>query len=255
MNTLTCCSRVNKLQYSRWDFFKFSSNSSEIEVFQWKSACKWVLPSYIISSVQWFQIVTISIQNKIDILGQRKSYESCFVFESGGIPPMRWIVNFDQDLLDGLVLAAQMAGYCPFLVRRFFNTVQGFCSSWMSVCLCLQCWGVQWGLALGCGSCRWSSGWWEPKERGLALTLCLRKVWGPGAQPGDQRDMAGWRIQQEHPRLGHTQAEVWKSPGFPAGSLLRGTSSRCSSVFAPRLNYFKDPDEWDSAVGNLGSRQ
>lgn len=39
---------------------------------------------------------------------------------------MRWIVNFDQDLLDGLVLAAQMASYCPYLVRRFFNTGQVF---------------------------------------------------------------------------------------------------------------------------------
>ncbi|NWV38601.1 CFA47 protein, partial [Grantiella picta] len=34
----------------------------------------------------------------------------------GGIPPMRWIVNFDQDLLDGLVLAAQVAAYCPYLI-------------------------------------------------------------------------------------------------------------------------------------------
>ncbi|KAL9867454.1 cilia- and flagella-associated protein 47 [Geothlypis trichas] len=40
--------------------------------------------------------------------------------ERGGIPPMRWIVNFDQDLLDGLVLAAQMAGYCPFLIPTHF---------------------------------------------------------------------------------------------------------------------------------------
>ncbi|XP_054484324.2 cilia- and flagella-associated protein 47 [Agelaius phoeniceus] len=40
--------------------------------------------------------------------------------ERGGIPPMRWIVNFDQDLLDGLVLAAQMAGYCPYLIPTHF---------------------------------------------------------------------------------------------------------------------------------------
>ncbi|KAH0624769.1 hypothetical protein JD844_032548 [Phrynosoma platyrhinos] len=42
-------------------------------------------------------------------------------FQIGGIPSTRWIVNFDRDLLDGLVLAAQLASYCPYLVRMFFN--------------------------------------------------------------------------------------------------------------------------------------
>ncbi|NXO89573.1 CFA47 protein, partial [Certhia brachydactyla] len=40
--------------------------------------------------------------------------------QRGGIPPMRWIVNFDRDLLDGLVLAAQMATYCPYLIPTHF---------------------------------------------------------------------------------------------------------------------------------------
>ncbi|NWW09865.1 CFA47 protein, partial [Oreocharis arfaki] len=40
--------------------------------------------------------------------------------QRGGIPPTRWIVNFDQDLLDGLVLAAQVAAYCPFLIPTHF---------------------------------------------------------------------------------------------------------------------------------------
>ncbi|NWH29413.1 CFA47 protein, partial [Chloropsis hardwickii] len=40
--------------------------------------------------------------------------------QRGGIPPTRWVVNFDQDLLDGLVLAAQMAAYCPFLIPTHF---------------------------------------------------------------------------------------------------------------------------------------
>ncbi|NWW79211.1 CFA47 protein, partial [Climacteris rufus] len=40
--------------------------------------------------------------------------------QRGGIPPRRWIVNFDQDLLDGLVLAAQMASYCPYLIPTHF---------------------------------------------------------------------------------------------------------------------------------------
>jgi len=34
----------------------------------------------------------------------------------GGVPPSRWIVNFDFNLLDSLVLAAILAAYAPFLV-------------------------------------------------------------------------------------------------------------------------------------------
>uniref|UniRef100_A0A7N4PXI9 Cilia and flagella associated protein 47 n=1 Tax=Sarcophilus harrisii TaxID=9305 RepID=A0A7N4PXI9_SARHA len=38
-----------------------------------------------------------------------------------GLPPLeKWIVNFDKDLLDGLVLAAQLAAYCPFLIPTHF---------------------------------------------------------------------------------------------------------------------------------------
>ncbi|XP_040516248.1 cilia- and flagella-associated protein 47 isoform X2 [Gallus gallus] len=40
--------------------------------------------------------------------------------QKGKVPLMRWIVNFDRDLLDGLVLAAQMAAYCPFLIATHF---------------------------------------------------------------------------------------------------------------------------------------
>ncbi|XP_074785727.1 cilia- and flagella-associated protein 47 [Athene noctua] len=40
--------------------------------------------------------------------------------QKGEVPPVRWIVNFDQDLLDGLVLAAQLATYCPYLIATHF---------------------------------------------------------------------------------------------------------------------------------------
>ena len=39
-------------------------------------------------------------------------------FVSGGIPPSRWVVNFDFDLLDGLVFAALLAAHAPFLVQH-----------------------------------------------------------------------------------------------------------------------------------------
>ncbi|XP_062432984.1 cilia- and flagella-associated protein 47 [Rhea pennata] len=40
--------------------------------------------------------------------------------QKGEVPPMRWIINFDRDLLDGLVLAAQLASYCPYLIATHF---------------------------------------------------------------------------------------------------------------------------------------
>ncbi|XP_012497537.1 PREDICTED: calponin homology domain-containing protein 2 [Propithecus coquereli] len=36
------------------------------------------------------------------------------------IPSERWIVNFDKDLVDGLVFATQLAAYCPFLIESHF---------------------------------------------------------------------------------------------------------------------------------------
>ncbi|XP_029458968.1 cilia- and flagella-associated protein 47 [Rhinatrema bivittatum] len=44
---------------------------------------------------------------------RKDAWKEC---QKGDVPPMRWIVNFDKDLLDGLVLAALLAAYCPFLI-------------------------------------------------------------------------------------------------------------------------------------------
>ncbi|XP_077461697.1 cilia- and flagella-associated protein 47-like isoform X1 [Stigmatopora argus] len=43
------------------------------------------------------------------------------VWGSGTVPPARWIVNFDLDLADGLVLATLLAAYCPYLVSSHFQ--------------------------------------------------------------------------------------------------------------------------------------
>ncbi|KAM4702008.1 cilia- and flagella-associated protein 47 [Discoglossus pictus] len=40
-------------------------------------------------------------------------WENC---DKGDVPATRWIINFDKDLLDGLVLAAQIAAYCPYFI-------------------------------------------------------------------------------------------------------------------------------------------
>ncbi|XP_039998194.1 cilia- and flagella-associated protein 47-like [Xiphias gladius] len=59
-----------------------------------------------------------------------KHYQSMrkTVWGTGGIPSARWIVNFDLDLTDGLVLAALLAAYCPYLIcshfRRMYTTTR-----------------------------------------------------------------------------------------------------------------------------------
>ncbi|XP_054915148.1 cilia- and flagella-associated protein 47-like [Poeciliopsis prolifica] len=43
------------------------------------------------------------------------------VWEGGRVPPSRWIVNFDLDFADGLVLGALIAAHCPYLIRSHFQ--------------------------------------------------------------------------------------------------------------------------------------
>nr|XP_031529130.1 cilia- and flagella-associated protein 47 [Vicugna pacos] len=40
--------------------------------------------------------------------------------QKGVIPSERWIVNFDRDLVDGLVFATLLGAYCPFLIESHF---------------------------------------------------------------------------------------------------------------------------------------
>ncbi|XP_034145586.1 cilia- and flagella-associated protein 47 [Esox lucius] len=44
------------------------------------------------------------------------SPQTCAGMEGADVPSARWVVNFDLDLADGLVLAAVLAAYCPFLI-------------------------------------------------------------------------------------------------------------------------------------------
>lgn len=106
------------------EIFPVFSNGSGRELYLGNSTCERIFPFSVLSSIQSFQIVIISTKNKIRHIRGEESNSSCSVFKSGEVPPMRWIVNFDRDLLDGLVLAAQLAAYCPYLVRTFLNIVQ-----------------------------------------------------------------------------------------------------------------------------------
>ena len=54
--------------------------------------------------------------------------QACVVV--GEQPVTRWIVNFDVDLIDGLVIGTCLAAYTPFLVRvmaTIINTSSVFC--------------------------------------------------------------------------------------------------------------------------------
>uniref|UniRef100_A0A8C5G7J8 Calponin-homology (CH) domain-containing protein n=1 Tax=Gouania willdenowi TaxID=441366 RepID=A0A8C5G7J8_GOUWI len=50
-------------------------------------------------------------------------------WSTGGVPAARWIVNFDLDLTDGLVLAALLAAYCPYLIESHFQRMYTTASS------------------------------------------------------------------------------------------------------------------------------
>uniref|UniRef100_A0A3P9PH62 Cilia- and flagella-associated protein 47 domain-containing protein n=1 Tax=Poecilia reticulata TaxID=8081 RepID=A0A3P9PH62_POERE len=43
------------------------------------------------------------------------------VWEADRVPSSRWIVNFDLDFSDGLVLGALIAAHCPYLIRSHFQ--------------------------------------------------------------------------------------------------------------------------------------
>ncbi|KAM9334135.1 cilia and flagella-associated protein 47-like [Symphorus nematophorus] len=51
------------------------------------------------------------------------------VWGTDGVPSARWIVNFDLDLTDGLVLAALLAAYCPYLISSHFRRMYTTTSS------------------------------------------------------------------------------------------------------------------------------
>ncbi|XP_022089961.1 cilia- and flagella-associated protein 47-like isoform X2 [Acanthaster planci] len=51
---------------------------------------------------------------------RHKIWKDC---DKGGIPPSRWVVNFDYDLLDGLVLAAVLAAHVPFLIKSHLQSM------------------------------------------------------------------------------------------------------------------------------------
>nr|XP_023490286.1 cilia- and flagella-associated protein 47 isoform X1 [Equus caballus] len=58
--------------------------------------------------------------------------------EKGVIPSERWIINFDKDLLDGLVFATLLGAYCPFLIESHFvnmYTQPKSCEQYLHNCL------------------------------------------------------------------------------------------------------------------------
>ena len=63
---------------------------------------------------------------------RQKIWQNC---SKGGVPPARWIVNYDFDLLDGLVIGAVLGAHMPFLVSlclQLFMQYYGFMNLWLN---------------------------------------------------------------------------------------------------------------------------
>ncbi|XP_059154686.1 cilia- and flagella-associated protein 47-like isoform X2 [Physella acuta] len=63
-----------------------------------------------------------SVPERILLAWMNHYYETnrAYIWQScpkGGIPPSRWIVNFDYDLMDGLVIGALLGAHMPFLIK------------------------------------------------------------------------------------------------------------------------------------------
>jgi hypothetical protein len=43
-------------------------------------------------------------------------HDYCLILILANMPSGRWIVNFDIDLVDSIVLGTVLGAYCPFLV-------------------------------------------------------------------------------------------------------------------------------------------
>lgn len=76
-----------------------------------------ILSIYEIHIFQNKDIIFFVLQNALRHITTELKYFFPFFFKIESVPSERWIVNFDTDLLDGLVFATQLAAYCPFLVR------------------------------------------------------------------------------------------------------------------------------------------
>lgn len=118
------------------------------------------------------------------------------------------------------------------------------------------CWGMHSSHVAQCTAPGWALRSQEPEARECELvTLCTAK--GTWCQPGHQTLRDRWpRTQLGDPR--HPCACTVRAQ-MPRGSFARGPSSGAPAPavilwfnYCITLNYFKDLDVWNSAVGTLG---
>ncbi|KAG8508070.1 Cilia- and flagella-associated protein 47, partial [Galemys pyrenaicus] len=77
-----------------------------------------VNPSFISSNIySSSERILLSWMNTNYENARHSIWKNC---QKGVLPSERWIVNFDQDLSDGLVFATQLGAYCPFLIESHF---------------------------------------------------------------------------------------------------------------------------------------
>lgn len=61
-------------------------------------------------------LFSLSAPLLITLVSFRDTMIFCVKPTVGSRPPCRWIVNFDVDFMDGLVLAALVSAHAPFVV-------------------------------------------------------------------------------------------------------------------------------------------
>ncbi|KAK7893462.1 hypothetical protein WMY93_022614 [Mugilogobius chulae] len=75
------------------------------------------------------QIYKVFILCRVSCKDLTRNFKEKTVWTDDGTPPGRWIVNFDFDFIDGLVLAALLAAYCPYLICSHFRRMYIYPSS------------------------------------------------------------------------------------------------------------------------------
>lgn len=115
-----------ELQLLSWINMRYQSSRETLWRRGWTPSMRHVSKSWnnpILQQCLHFK-VTSCIYFSLYCAKQFNGMETCtadrfrlYLFSDGGGPLARWIVNFDLDFKDGLVLAALLAAYCPYLVR------------------------------------------------------------------------------------------------------------------------------------------
>eukprot|EP00069_Balaena_mysticetus_P018654 bmy_11514T0 len=107
---------------------KFSNIPKEkhsivIDITKFEAWSKWAWTDVFLQTYQAASYIILSTDKEEHLHNRRAAHVLVYGQASTNldvIPSERWIVNFDRDLLDGLVFATLLGAYCPFLIESHF---------------------------------------------------------------------------------------------------------------------------------------